>query len=58
MRRSSSVTSVSWIPSEAIPGPMKIPFSLGVGHCHAPPPGELGDLTESWAAEMATRTRR
>ena len=45
MRRSSSVTSVSWIPSEAIPGPMKIPFSLGVGHYDAPPPGELGDLS-------------
>lgn len=45
MRRSSSVTSVSWIPSEAIPGPMKIPFSLGVGHYDAPPPAELGDLT-------------
>ncbi len=45
MRRSSSVTSVSWIPSEAIPGPMKIPFSLGVGHYDAPPPGELGELS-------------
>ncbi|MBA3799609.1 MAG: cyclic nucleotide-binding domain-containing protein [Geodermatophilaceae bacterium] len=45
MRRSSSVTSVSWIPSAAIPGPMKIPFSLGVGHYDAPPPAELGDLT-------------
>ncbi|MBA2417834.1 MAG: cyclic nucleotide-binding domain-containing protein [Nocardioidaceae bacterium] len=44
MRRSSSVTSVSWIPSEAIPGPMKIPFSLGVGHYDPPPPAELGDL--------------
>lgn len=46
MRRSSSVTSVSWIPSEAIPGPMKIPFSLGVGHYDAPPPPQLGDLTD------------
>ncbi len=44
MRHSSSVTSVSWIPSEAIPGPMKIPFSLGVGHYDAPPPDQLGDL--------------
>lgn len=45
MRHASSVTSVSWIPSEAIPGPMKIPFSLGVGHYDAPPPDQLGDLT-------------
>ncbi len=44
MRHSSSVTSVSWIPSEAIPGPMKIPFSLGIGHYDPPPPAELGDL--------------
>ncbi len=46
MRRSSSVTSVSWIPSEAVPGPMKLPFSLGVSHYDAPPPSELGDLEE------------
>lgn len=46
MRRSSSVTSVSWIPSEAIPGPMKIPFAMGLSHYDAPPPAELGDLTQ------------
>jgi len=44
MRHTSSVTSVSWIPSEAIPGAMKIPFSLGVGHYDAPPADQLGDL--------------
>lgn len=44
MRRSSSVTSVSWIPSEAIPGLMKVPFSMGVGHYDAPPPAVLDDL--------------
>ncbi len=47
MRQSSSVTSISWIPSEAIPGPMKIPFSLGVSHYDAPPEPELGDL-DAW----------
>lgn len=47
MRHSSSVTSVSWIPSEAIPGPMKIPFSLGIGHYDQPPPSRLEDL-EAW----------
>lgn len=44
MRRSSSITSVSWIPSEAIPGPMKIPFAMGLSHYDAPLPAELGDL--------------
>jgi hypothetical protein len=45
VRRSSSVTSVSWIPSEAITGLMKVPLSLGVGHYDEPPPSQLGDLT-------------
>ena len=44
MRRSSSVTSISWIPSEAIPGPMKLGFTIGVAHYDAPPDPELGDL--------------
>ncbi len=52
MRRTSSVTSVSWIPSEAIPGPMKIPFSLGVGHYDQPLPEQLGDLTAWRDADM------
>jgi hypothetical protein len=50
MRHSSSVTSVSWIPSEAIPGPMKVPFELGVGHYDAPLPSALGDLGQ-WRDE-------
>jgi Cyclic nucleotide-binding domain len=52
MRQSASVTSVSWIPSAAIPGPMKLPFSLGVSHYDAPPPDELGDLTAWRDADM------
>ncbi len=52
MRHTSSVTSVSWIPSEAIPGPMKIPFSLGVGHYDQPPPAQLDDLTAWRDADM------
>jgi hypothetical protein len=52
MRHSSSITSVSWIPSEAIPGPMKIPFSLGIGHYDAPLPAELGDLVEWRDADL------
>ena len=46
MRIESSVTAISWIPSEAIEGMPKIPFDLGVGHYDEPPPDELeeGDL--------------
>lgn len=50
MRRCSEITSVSWIPSEAIPGPMKLPFSWGIGHYDDPPPAVLGDL-EQWRDE-------
>jgi Cyclic nucleotide-binding domain len=46
MRIESSVTAISWIPSEAIKGLPKIPFDLGVGHYDEPPPDRLkeGDL--------------
>ena len=43
-RFESSVTAVSWIPSEAISGPSKIPFELGVTHYDEPPPDQLEDL--------------
>jgi len=45
-RIESSVTAVSWIPSEAITGPSKIPFELGVTHYDQPPPDRLVDLDE------------
>jgi hypothetical protein len=46
MRIESSVTAISWIPSEAIEGMPKIPFDLGIGHYDEPPPDRLdeGDL--------------
>ncbi|MBV9293553.1 MAG: cyclic nucleotide-binding domain-containing protein [Frankiales bacterium] len=46
MRIESSVTAISWIPSEAITGMPKIPFELGIGHYDEPPPDQLekGDL--------------
>jgi len=43
-RFESSVTAVSWIPSEAISGPSKVPFELGVTHYDEPPPDRLEDL--------------
>ena len=45
-RFESSVTSVSWIPSEAISGPSKIPFELGVTHYDEPPPDRIDDLEQ------------
>jgi hypothetical protein len=44
VRIESSVTSVTWIPSEAIEGMPKLPFSLGIAHYDDPPPDTLGDL--------------
>jgi hypothetical protein len=37
---------VSWIPSEAITGPSKIPFELGVTHYDTPPPDRLVDIEQ------------
>jgi hypothetical protein len=45
-RFESSVTAVSWIPSEAITGPSKVPFEFGVTHYDEPPPDHLDDLEE------------
>jgi hypothetical protein len=41
MRVESSVTSVSWIPSEAVTGPMKLGFASGLSHYDAPPPSHI-----------------
>jgi hypothetical protein len=47
MRIESSVTSVSWIPSEAVTGPLlKGTFETGFTHYDDPPPDELDDLEE------------
>jgi hypothetical protein len=46
MRYESSVTAISWIPSEAIEGMPKLPFELGIGTYDEPPPDRIeeGDL--------------
>lgn len=46
MRIESSVIAISWIPSEAIEGPSKFPFELGVTHYDQPPPDQIEDLEE------------
>jgi hypothetical protein len=44
MRISSSVTAISWIPSEAVAGLPKLPFSFGIAHYDDPPPDRIVDL--------------
>jgi hypothetical protein len=44
MRIESSVTSLTWIPSEAIEGMPKLPFEWGVAHYDDPPHDRLVDL--------------
>ena len=39
-----SVTSLSWIPSEAVAGMTKLPFEMGIAHYDPPPPDVLEDL--------------
>ena len=48
MRIESSVTAISWIPSEAIEGMPKLPFELGIGQYDEAPPDRLeeGDLQQ------------
>jgi hypothetical protein len=43
-RHTSSITSVSWIPSEAIRGLTRLPFDSGFAHYDPPPPDVLSDL--------------
>jgi hypothetical protein len=62
MRVESSVTSVSWIPSEAVTGPMKLGFASGLSHYDAPPPahldtGELAALRDADAFRFANELR-
>lgn len=44
MRVRSSVTSISWIPSEAVTGAYKLPFAMGIAHYDQPPPDAFADV--------------
>ena len=44
MRIESSVTAISWIPSDAVRGMPKVPFEIGVAHYDDPPPERLGPM--------------
>lgn len=51
MRVESSLTSVSWIPSESVSGLFRAGFSTGATHYDDPPPDVLENLEELQAAE-------
>jgi Cyclic nucleotide-binding domain len=51
MRYESSVTSLSWIPSEAVTGASRLAFDSGFTHYDEPPPAELEDIRELQAAD-------
>lgn len=52
MRIESSVTALSWIPSEAITKlGLKLPFEFGVAHYDEPPPDVIEDLEALRAAD-------
>lgn len=42
MRHDGSISSISWIPSEAVRGLAKLPFGSGVAHYDDPPPDSIG----------------
>ena len=52
MRYESSVTSISWIPSEAVEGMPKLPFSMGVAHYDDPPPDRVVSMETMHRADM------
>ena len=52
MRIESSVTAISWIPSEAVEGLPKVPFTMGVAHYDDPPPDQIEDLDAMREADL------
>ena len=52
MRIESSVTSISWIPSEAVEGLPKLPFTVGVAHYDAPPPDRVDHIDTMHRADL------
>ena len=51
MRYESTVTSLSWIPSEAVTGVSRAAFDSGFTHYDDPPPAEIDDLDELQKAD-------
>ena len=51
MRYESSVTSISWIPSEAVTGSVRVAFGAGFTHYDDPPPVQIDDIEALRAAD-------
>jgi Cyclic nucleotide-binding domain len=60
VRIESSVTAISWIPSDAVEGMPKLPFELGVARYDEPPPEQLdeGDLERLRAEDRFREANR
>ena len=60
MRIESSVTAISWIPSDAIEGMPSLPFDLGIARYDEPPPEHLdeGDLARLRAEDRFREANR
>ena len=43
MRIEGEITTISWIPSEAVVGLAKLPFGSGLAHYDSPPPDRIGE---------------
>ena len=52
MRIESSITAISWIPSEAVEGLPKIPFTMGLAHYDDAPPDVIEDLDAMREADL------
>jgi hypothetical protein len=52
VRIQSSVTAISWIPSEAVEGLAKVPFTFGVAHYDDAPPDRLVDIDLMHRADL------
>jgi hypothetical protein len=57
MRIEGSVTSISWIPSEAVKGMTKVPFAMGAAHYDDAPPDRVEGVDELEALRDADRFR-
>ena len=56
-RIEGSVTTISWIPSEAVEGAYKAGFKLGVSHYDPAPPDELGPDIDATLDELVATDR-
>ena len=58
MRYESSVTSLSWIPSEAVTGATRTAFDSGFTHYDDPPPAEFADIDAELRGRLAGELRQ